>query len=173
MEISYPYSKSLHSSSNILYHPIHIIFDRMIQNITLNIQYILDDGSSFNWFNYSSYWYPYCINTLNLSLSIKISHPVTDPMCVDCSGYTIIFDIQQSTTSNHCKWSNTLINPLTYPLSVMNTICIQLKSQPNKYPCSFVIIEQHMDLFRKFNHPNEMAWREVAKKYIATPHSYP
>ena len=46
--IVYPYSKSLHSSSNILYHPIHIIFDRMIQNITLNIQYILDDGSSFN-----------------------------------------------------------------------------------------------------------------------------
>ena len=139
MEISYPYSKSLHSSSNILYHPIHIIFDRMIQNITLNIQYILDDGSSFNWFNYSSYWYPYCINTLNLSLSIKISHPVTDSMYVDCSGYTIIFDIQQSTTSNHCKWSNTLINPLTYPLSVMNTICIQLKSYPNKYQLSMLI----------------------------------
>ena len=76
--IVYPYSKSSHSSSNILYHPIHIIFDRMIQNITLNIEYILDDGSSFNWFNYSSYWYPYCINTLNLSLSIKISHPITD-----------------------------------------------------------------------------------------------
>ena len=101
--IVYPYSKSSHSSSNILYHHIHIIFDKMIQNITLNIQYILDDGSSFNWFNYSSYWYPYCINTLNLSLSIKISHPVTDSMCVGCSGYTTIFDIQQSTTSNHCK----------------------------------------------------------------------
>ena len=79
--IVYPYSKSSHSSSNILYHPIHIIFDRMIQNITLNIQYILDDGSSFNWFNYSLYWYPYCINTLNLSLSIKISHSIRFNVC--------------------------------------------------------------------------------------------